>query len=650
MDQLLDRQRAPAVFERQLLEELPIFGARLSPAGEILECNFPTLGGPKTSFRRTPEFLIGRSIASLHYWSHDPSSVERIQRWLKTGAGGKSVVEDLPYRRLSGERGKLEFSLRPIFTDGSSVHCLICTCQDNTELRRSQAQLKATEQRFEEMAHGLPLMVWMDDTYRVQVFVNKTYCDFFDILEEEAPLHSWQNNVHPDDRKYCVLYDDAVAQKKPFRHQLRLAHASGQWRNVEMHAKPNYTQAGEYVGFIGTSIDVTERLIVESRLAEADKRKDEFLATLGHELRNPLAPILTSIEFIKESGKHSEQVNSAIDIIERQSRQMALLIDDLMDASRVSQGRYELRPSVECVDKLIENAIETAQPLIDNAGHTVVTHFPAIPSWANIDALRISQAITNLLNNAAKFTPAGGRIEVRMAVSNDGFDISVSDSGRGFAAENIDSVFDMYTQLDKQPVNGEIGLGVGLALSRDLVERHGGTLTVKSDGIDQGSTFSVWLPPDVRVTELVVNEESALDSWSDPRSGVSDEPAEDLPKRPRVLVVDDNKDAGFILSKLLEHLGVATDLVHDGLSAIETAQALEPDMILLDINLPDINGYEVAKKIRAMPWAENARLIAISGLSHNDDVSKSMQSGFDLHKVKPVSLKHLRPLVEELYQ
>jgi PAS domain S-box-containing protein len=652
MVQTLDLQDAGHTYERRLFEELPIFGARLDLDGKIIECNFPTLGGRNTRFQRKPEFLNGRSLSSLHYWSFDPVSIERINGWISRCAGGESIVQDLRYRRISGESGTLEFSVKPAFSELNKIRSLICTCIDITELRRTQARLRSTEKRFQEMSHGLPHMVWMDNTLGLRIFVNRAYCEFFSIDEDQASEHNWRDRVHPDDVVYTRLYEKAVSERKPFRRQVRFRHANDQWYILEAIAKPNYTRTGEYVGFIGTSIDVTERCKVEARLAQADKRKDDFLATLAHELRNPLAPILSSVELIKQSDLQDKKIISMVEIIERQSVQMAQLIDDLMDASRISQGKIELHRSEECLADLIRNAVETARPYIARGMHTCAIQLPPGPTLINADGLRISQVITNLLNNAAKFTPAGGKITISLTMTNDGVNICVSDTGRGFAPEDIDRVFDMYSQFDKSPANGDVGLGVGLALSRDLINRHGGTLTVESDGLGRGSEFKIWLPASMRVSIEAQSKPVTSDSARQTSETVSDLKSDRAQAKgdssPTVLVVDDNQDAGFILSQLLEHLGADAVLVHDGNSALETAERIKPDLIFLDIGLPDISGHEVARRIRGMGWAKGSKLVAISGLGTEQDVSRSLSAGFDLHKVKPVSLVHLQPLVDEL--
>lgn len=644
--------------DKQLLDALPIFAAILKPSGEILRCNFPTLAIPNKPFAKDPDFLLGRHISSLHYWRYDKAIVDNIRQWVKECAEGKTIVTDVFYRRLTGESGTLEFRLRPhLDVDRVSTGMLLCTCADVTTFRSTQRQLNATEERFQKLTDGLPQMVWMQNVLAMQVFANKAYCEFFGITEEEAVGDDWRTSIHPEDSALCLQFNSAVENRVGFNQQIRVRNGRGQWRNLELTGTPSYTHAGEFVGYLGTGVDITERLKVERVLADSDQRKDEFLATLGHELRNPLAPILSSIELIKQVGSHNQQVDGAIEIMQRQASQLMLLIEDLMDASRVSQGIFDLHLSPVHLGEVVKNAIQTAMPLIEKAEHNLAIIIPRESVRVNVDPLRISQVITNLLNNAGKFTPAGGQLSIEMKVLPTGYDIIVKDNGRGFAPDTIDQVFGMYTQLDKRPSNGETGLGVGLALSRDLVERHDGVISVSSHGLGKGSCFVVSLPSSIRCTsdlpghpQTETGHPQTETTWvPDNFNTNSGESALSNDRQsPLVLVVDDNKDAAFVLSQLLQHLGASTHIANDGASAMKLLESMQPDLIILDIGLPDVSGLEVARQIRKLPWGAQVKLIAVSGLSHEDDVAASMAAGIDEHKVKPVSLVHLKPLMESL--
>ena len=470
--------------------------------------------------------------------------------------------------------------------------------------------------------------------------------------------------------------------------------ASGDTGTLDLHLRPIISDDGDVSQIMCLATDKTELTKAQSdlqtsnsrfeevsqRLVEADRRKDEFLATLAHELRNPLAPVLTGVELIKQLLGTSATIDNAIDIIERQTKQMSLLVDDLMDASRVSQGKFELKKQVINLDDLIRKAIETSRPSIDEAQHSLTLKLPEAPIWIKADSLRLSQVLINLLKNAAKFTRKSGKIHVSLQESSSGFVINVSDNGRGFSEDTIDSAFEMYTQLNKRPVNGDVGLGVGLALSRYLVNRHGGKLSVVSGGLNQGSTFSIALPLALKSSREGAKMPPVVNTWvtnerrSDESSRllaavsapdvISTEVEKDdaavIGKNsvvnsdatlPKVLIVDDNEDAAYILSELLEHLGVETEVVHTGADAITQFESFQPDMMLLDIGLPDMTGYAVARTIRqSSHWGKRARLVALTGLGGPEDKERSQQAGFNDHRVKPLSIVQLGPIVQQLKQ
>ncbi len=619
-------------------------------------------------------------LQDLPLWGGDPLTKERIQRCLSLTGNGETLVDDMPFHGGTSGIGIMQLHLAPLVSEAGQVAQIMCLGVDQTALKKLQSDLRTSERRFQDMSHGLPLMVWVSNVDGEQVFANRCFCEFFDITEDEAIGESWAANVHPDDEAYYELYKRCLEQRVSFRRAVRMKNASGQWRYLETFCRPNYNPAGEFTGFIGTSIDMTEQHRVEQRLADADRRKDEFLATLAHELRNPLAPILTGVELIKQISGHSATIDNAIEIIERQSRQMSLLIDDLMDASRVSQGNFELRKHVVQLDDLVREAVDTCRPSIDEAKHKVTMTLPAQPVWVRVDPLRMNQVCTNLLKNACKFTQQQGSIHLSFKESHQGFEIAVTDNGRGFAPDTIDRVFDMYTQLNKRPVNGDVGLGVGLALSKYLVNRHGGSLSVVSDGLNRGSTFKILLPLSLKAEPPLESSEPVINKWvtNERRSDESsrllaavtapspeilspgtavDRPAtrdsQSVPRTsttvPKVLIVDDNEDAAFIISELLEHLGVETLIAHTGAGALTHFSIFEPDMVLLDIGLPDIDGLAVARSIRESgAWGKQVRLVALTGLGSPDDKSKSLKAGFDDHRVKPLSLVHLGPMVQQL--
>ncbi|MEP7058813.1 MAG: PAS domain-containing protein [Caldimonas sp.] len=404
---------------------------------------------------------------------------------------------------------------------------------------------------------------------------------------------------------------------------------------------PEFGADGRVESVLSIASDVTEheladaaRRVAEEALREADRRKDEFLATLAHELRNPLAPIRNAIEIMhltREPGVHA----NARSIIERQVRQMVHLVDDLLDVSRISQGKVDLRRQLVDVAALVEAAVETSRPLIDAAGHELTIRLPA-PRTLMVDAdvTRLTQIIANLLNNAAKYTPQGGRIEVG-AERDDGFAvIGVQDSGLGIPPEMLPRVFDMFAQVDRSLERAQGGLGIGLALVKTLVELHGGSVQVQSAGRGQGSSFKVRLPL-----------AAAAAPWPDPAAPLplQTRVATDL----QVLIVDDNVDSAESLASVLEALGYRTRTAHDGVVATRAAEAFRPAVALLDIGLPGLSGHDVARHIRAQPWGAEMLLVALSGWGQLDDRRRSKEAGFDHHFVKPVDIDALSDLLQQ---
>jgi signal transduction histidine kinase len=398
--------------------------------------------------------------------------------------------------------------------------------------------------------------------------------------------------------------------------------------------------AGEAVALATVSQDVTARKSMEdnlrslaAELSEADRRKDEFLATLAHELRNPLAAVSNAVQILRRGGRDRKTVDSASEMLERQVRQVSRLVDDLLDMSRITQGKIELRKEPVELAPIVEQAVEAARALHESPHYELTVTLPPRPVYVQADAARLAQVIGNLLSNAAKFTDTGGHI--RLSVEHDGPQavIRVRDTGIGIAARDLPRLFDMFTQVDTSLERSRDGLGIGLTLVRALVEMHGGTVEANSPGLGQGSEFVVRLPT---LAEA-------------PRPG--SRPTARVPARTvrrRVLIVDDNEDGAESLAILLQLAGHETHTAHDGLQAIEAAGRLRPDVVLLDIGLPRLNGYEVCRRIREQPWGRELRMVALTGWGQQEDRRRSREAGFDTHIVKPVEPEALMALLASL--
>ena len=367
-------------------------------------------------------------------------------------------------------------------------------------------------------------------------------------------------------------------------------------------------------------------------LRDADRRKDEFLATLAHELRNPLAPIRNGLEVLRLTGSNSQTVIDARSMMERQLSQLVRLVDDLLDVSRITRNKLELRKERVDLATIIHSAIETSRPLIEQAGHTFSLTLPPAPILIDADSVRLAQVFSNLLNNSAKYTNPGGRIELSSELHGDNVTIRVKDSGLGIPEAALSTIFEMFSQVARHSDRAQGGLGIGLTLVRRIVEMHGGNVVARSEGPGLGSEFIVKLP--VRRNQQAIPELTS--SHLEPRPSHL--------KR-KILIVDDNRDAAISLSMMLQLMGNETAIAEDGLAAVDMAATFRPEMILLDIGLPRLNGYDACRRIRTLPGAEKIVIVALTGWGQDADRQRSHEAGFDLHLVKPVEISALQKLL-----
>ncbi len=363
---------------------------------------------------------------------------------------------------------------------------------------------------------------------------------------------------------------------------------------------------------------------IAADLSEADRRKDEFLATLAHELRNPLAPIRNALRIMRLAGDDRLAVEESRALMERQVAHMVRLIDDLMDVSRITRNKMELRRERVDLATVIRNALDASRPLIDAAGHAISVELPDRPTFVDADLTRLAQVFSNLLNNAAKYTDPGGRIALSADPRDDEVMVTVRDNGVGIPPERLREVFELFTQVDRSIERSQGGLGIGLSLVRTLVEMHEGSVEARSEGHGLGSEFVVTLPVVRMAAGRRAEPGTAGEGPTAPGPGL------------RILVVDDNQDAARTLARLLKLLGHDPKLAHDGGEAVEQAEAHRPDLMLLDIGLPVMNGYEVARAIRQRPWGRDVTILALTGWGQEADRLRSKEAGFDAHLVKPV--------------
>ena len=449
-------------------------------------------------------------------------------------------------------------------------------------------------------------------------------------------LEGFQTLVHPDDRAHVTeAIDQAVRDGTGYDTTFRNVRADGSvgW----MSAKGRVVQdaAGRAVRMIGIGMDVTEahRLAdeLEARaheLAHADRRKDEFLAMLAHELRNPLAPLATALHLLRTGGTERQQ---ALEIAERQAKQLSRLVDDLLDASRITQGKIALRLEPTTLEDVIRRAVETARPTMEAGRQIFQMSLPTEPVGLHADPARLSQVLANLLDNAAKYTPPGGAIWLTAERSSDGVVLRVRDTGAGLAPALMPNVFDLFVQDDRSLARSRGGLGIGLTIVRRLVELHGGRVEARSAGIGHGSEFVVHLP----ATSVAALEQRRAVASAPPPSTA----------QLKVLIVEDHRDAGEVLGTVLEIWGYDVRHVLDAAAALVAVGDWNPDVVLSDLGLPQMDGYELARRLRRHPATSGAMLIALSGYGRDEDKQAALDAGFDHHLVKPPDLQRLAELL-----
>jgi CheY-like chemotaxis protein len=369
-------------------------------------------------------------------------------------------------------------------------------------------------------------------------------------------------------------------------------------------------------------------------LSGTDPRKNEFLSMLAHELRNPLMPLLNGIDILRLHGPRQLEIQKVQDMMNRQVNHLVRLVDDLLDISRITRDKIQLQIEPVEVAAIVDRAIEVSRPLLDACGHDLTIAMPPQPLWVNADPIRLAQVLSNLLNNAAKYTEKGGKVSLSVALEDAQIVFRVRDNGMGIPAEMLSCIFDLFTQVERSLDRSHGGLGIGLTLVRRLVEMHGGRVSAHSEGANQGSEFVVRLPELAAVQPAPTADAGA--------------PVVDNNGCRRVLVVDDNVDVADSTAMLLRHFGLNVLVSHDGPTALSVARTFRPELVFLDIGLPEMDGYEVARQLRRQSGSEPMMLVALSGYGQEEDRQRSREAGFDSHLVKPATLADLRALVTQI--
>ena len=541
-------------------------------------------------------------------------------------------------RHRDGHLIAVSLTISPIYNDAGQVSGASKIVRDISARKVAEAE----RDKFVTLIESSTDFIGMCDLKGTPFFINKAGLERvgLDSLVQglRTPLREF---FFPEDRR--MIMDEflpAVLENGRGEIEVRFRHfktGEAVWMVYKVVTVKDST--GRPTAFATVSQDVTERRRLEdhlrrlaSELSVADRRKNEFLATLAHELRNPLAPLSNMLEVLRREDADAATRREARDIMDRQLRQLVRLVDDLLDLNRITHNRLELRHDAVNLTTVINQAVEASRPLAEAAGQHIVVSLPPEPVWLRADPARLAQVFGNLLNNGSRYSP--DRATITVSARREGADVivTVHDTGIGIAPDKLDDIFEMFTQLDRSHARAQGGLGIGLTLAKQLVTMHGGTLEARSAGAGQGSEFIVRLP--------------ALASAPTAAAGATESP-KSLSAR-RILVVDDNVDSAVSLSMLLDLSGNETHVAHDGPAAVAAAQAWRPEIVLLDIGLPEMNGYDVCRRIRALPSGADAIVIALTGWGQEDDRRRSQEAGFDGHLVKPVDPETLMKLLESL--
>ncbi|MFC4930885.1 hybrid sensor histidine kinase/response regulator [Massilia sp. GCM10023247] len=560
-----------------------------------------------------------------------------IERALK---GEATYVEKLPLlmnRHGYDEQTWFTFSYSPVRDDSGQIAGMYCACVEVTGQVLAERYRDQENQRLVDLFEQAPgIIAVLRGPQHVFEIANKSYCELigrFDLVGKTA------REVLPEveGQGFFELLDQVYRTGAPFvGHALPIDVVRGsggplERRYLDFIYQPIRDPGGTVAGIFVEGSDVTVRKQVEDDLRAANRQKDQFLAMLAHELRNPLAPITTAAHLLKLGRLDAKAVRNASEIIARQAEHMTDLVNDLLDVSRVTRGLVTLEKEEIDVNAVVAGAFEQVRPLVESKRHSLTMQLSGEPVHVLGDRTRLVQVLSNILNNAAKYTPPGGQITLAVTASGDQVAVTVTDNGIGIEPDVLPYIFDLFTQAERTPDRSQGGLGIGLALVKSLVALHGGSVDARSEGPGRGSQFEIRLPR--------IGQTAALAGAG---SG-DDAAAQGLPLR--VMVVDDNQDAAHMLATLLEVQGHSVSVEYDGRGALQRARRELPQVMLLDIGLPDTDGYALARQLRALPELRGATLVALTGYGQNEDRRLAQEAGFDHHLVKPADLDQVAQIL-----
>ena len=588
------------------------------------------------------------------------SGAERLFGYTAAEAIGRSITLVIPPERLDEEEfilGRIRqgqhvkhFETVRVTKDGRRVHVSVTVSpvhdaggriigassvkRDVTARIQADSALRASQARFLALAENAPAAIYVKDKSGRYTIANSMACEA--LGRPEGAVGFTDHELLPADVADALrqMDEQVMTTGQPLEREeiVRRKDFERTYLSVKF---PVLDAVGYRDGVCGVSIDITERKQAEQALRLADQRKDEFLAMLAHELRNPLAPITNSVHILRLADDVDPTLEKVREILERQTNHLARLVDDLLDVTRIAQGKIELRPERVELAAVVRNAVEASRPLIDAGRHQLAISLPTEPIMLEADPTRLAQVVSNLLNNAARYTPAGGQIWLSAGIDLEQAVLVVRDNGQGIPREELSRIFDKFAQVASAAGTLQGGLGIGLTLARTLVELHGGRIEAHSDGMGQGSQLTVRLPlaaakPPLGPPCIAGAQEAAAETSL------------------KILIVDDARDSAFVLGKLLQTLGQQVLTSDSAIAAFEIVRRERPQVVISDIGMADMDGYEFARRLRQDPATSDILLVALTGYGHQRDRMRALEAGFDHHVIKPVSFATLKSLFASL--
>jgi PAS domain S-box-containing protein len=585
----------------------------------------------------TDEELMRQGLADLH----ENFDLEKFRELGRDLSAKKLVVPyETNFLRKDGTRLPVEVTWNWLEFDGRPHLCGVA--RDLRERQQVEQKLRVSRERLDMVVQSTGLGLWYCDLPFSQLDWSDRCKELFGLSPDVVvTIDTFYERLHPDDRQRTrEAIEHSIQAGAPFDLDYRTVSPEGRVRWIHAIGRCFFSPTGVPERFDGITVEATERKRVEEQLQEADRRKNEFLALLSHELRNPLAAIRNALYLLDPRGTEDPSLREAWEMLDRQSSVLASLVDDLLDVFRITHQKVSLHREHLDLVHLARLAVGDLQSALEHQGLTIGGEFPASPVWVVADKTRLTQVLMNVLNNAAKYTRPGGQVRVAVTADREARRalLLVKDTGVGIAPEMLPHVFDAFCQGELGLARTQGGLGLGLALVKGLVELHGGTVSVASAGVGLGSTFTVALP--------LSSAPHGQNAAARPRPPVA------LPPPPgrklRILIIEDNRDTARSLRTLLQRYGHEVEMAHDGVAGVERSLAWKPDVVLCDLGLPELDGYQVAQALRADPRTVGTRLIAVSGYGLEDDRRRTTEAGFDLHLIKPVDPSELQRLLSVL--